>query len=42
MKQPYPQLFARVVTGNTGVPPNVAPGRQLFNNVRLKTPISRG
>jgi hypothetical protein len=42
LKQPYPQLFARVVTRNSGVPASVTPGRQLFNNVRLKTPISRG
>ena len=39
VKQPYPQLFSRVVTCNSGVPDNVTPTRQVFNNVRLKTPV---
>lgn len=39
VKQPYPQLFSKVVTSHSGVPANVTPMRQVFNNVRLKTPV---
>lgn len=39
VQQPHPMLFASVVAPPTRAPP---PSPQIFNNVRLRTPISRG
>jgi hypothetical protein len=38
LKQPYPQLFAKVVSCASGVPSHLTPTRQVFHNVRLKNP----
>jgi hypothetical protein len=39
IQQPYPNLFAHVVSKNNGIPPNLKPATSVFNNVKLRTPV---
>jgi hypothetical protein len=38
VQQPYPNLFAHVVTSNSGIPADIKPSATIFNEVRLRTP----
>ena len=40
VRQPNPNLFTRVVSTNSGIPLNLAPATNIFNNVRLRTKAS--
>jgi hypothetical protein len=38
VQQTHPNLFKRVITSDTGIPPHVRPGQQPFYNPRFRTP----